>query len=39
MKTSLIMYSTANLSRQKKESFKLKTLLKLASLMIRKKKQ
>lgn len=40
MKPSLMRQSTANLSRQKKESFKLKTesLLKLASLRIRKKK-
>lgn len=39
MTPSLMRYSTANLSRQKKESFNLKTgLLKLASLRIRKKK-
>lgn len=39
MKPLLMRQSTANLSRQKKESFKLKTgLLKLASLRIRKKK-
>ena len=39
MTPSLMRYSTANLSRQKKESFNLQTgLLKLASLRIRKKK-